>query len=81
MNKIIKNYFGVSRIQNNHIENVEYNYMIEMGQKILKEIDRNPLQPLLQSYEDAIMQQNDYVPNDVRPLNIKLKRVPLHIKI
>ena len=32
--------------------------MLEMRRKILKEIDRNPLQPVSKSYENAIIQQN-----------------------
>ena len=41
--------------EHNHIE---YNNMLEMRRKILIEIDRNPLQPVSQSYENAIIQQN-----------------------
>ena len=37
--------------EHNHIENIEYNNMLEMRRKILKEIDRNPLQPVSQSYK------------------------------
>ena len=35
-------------LEHNHIENIEYN-MLQIRQKILKEIDRNPLQPVSQS--------------------------------
>ena len=42
--------------EHNHIENIEFNNMLEMRRKILKEIDRNPLQPVSQSYENAIIQ-------------------------
>ena len=44
--------------EHNHIENIEYNNMLEMRRKIWKEIDRNPLQPVSQSYENAIIQRN-----------------------
>ena len=74
--------------EHNHIENIEYNNMLEMWQKILKGIDRNPLQPVSQSYETAKIQQN--MPPQVpafkeiestlnRHCSIRLRKVPRSI--
>ena len=74
--------------KHNHIENIEYNNMLEMRRKILKEIDRNPLQPVSQSYKNAIIQQN--IPPQVptfkgikstlyRHRSIRLPKVPRSI--
>ena len=62
--------------------------MLEMRRKILKEIDRNLLQPVSQSYENAIIQQN--IPPQVptfkeikstlnRHRSIRLPKVPRSI--
>ena len=74
--------------EHNHIDNIEYNNRLEVGRKILREIDRNPLKPASQSYENAIIQQN--IPPQVATFNeikgtlyshssIRLPKVPQSI--
>ena len=75
--------------EHNHFENAQYSQKLEMRRNFNAEINRNPLQPVSQSYENVVIQQNstpliqsfqEIKSSLYRHRNLQLPRLPRSIR-